>query len=355
MEHLKEVFRRLDPARPLDGALLRTCYVNRPGDPVGKLVQILDLSETPQHILLVGQRGVGKTTELRRLTATPGPRRIPVVTTLDHESISNPARALDQLANAVNQAADERHLQEIPGQQHPATSSFPSEDFARSIGRLGRWGFTPLFLVDGLEKRQGRSIEPVARLVTTLRQIDCSIVLVVPLSMVLLPDTSSAVAEWDRVVILPAISLNHRDGTPDQAGRELLMEVIARRDTFGIIDQDARETLVNLSAGIHRALLTLAQDACLNAMANGRSRVDRGAVEDAAAERGLEMNGFLTPRFLDTLARVRDTKLVGNFNEALPLLERNSIVAYQNSSPWYDVNPLISPSLTAFAGRGNGA
>ncbi|MHB1558068.1 MAG: ATP-binding protein [Isosphaeraceae bacterium] len=355
MEHLKEVFRRLDPARPLDWDLLRTCYVNRPGDPVGKLVQILDLSETPQHILLVGQRGVGKTTELRRLARSLASPSLPVLCTLDHESISDPTRAITQLAGALESTAQQHQVGDYPETEDLSNLPLHWQSFAGAVRRARTWGQPPVFLIDGLEKRQGRSIEPVARLVTTLRQIDCSIVLVVPLSMVLLPDTSSAVAEWDRVVILPAISLSHRDGTPDQAGRELLMEVIARRDTFGIIDQDARETLVQFSAGIHRSLLTLAQDACLNAMAANTSEVGRGAVEDAAAERGLEMNGFLTPRFLDALARVRDTKLVGNFNEALPLLERNSIVAYQNSSPWYDVNPLVRPSLTAFSGRGNPA
>jgi len=90
-------------------------------------------------------------------------------------------------------------------------------------------------------------------------------------------------------------------------------------------------------------------------MTKGSQGIDRTAVEQAGAERGLEMNGFLTPRFLDQLASVRDTKLIRNFNEALPLLERNSIVAYQNSSPWYDVNPLVSSSLAAFVGRAEGS
>jgi hypothetical protein len=152
------------------------------------------------------------------------------------------------------------------------------------------------------------------------------------------------------VVTLPAISVRHRDGRPDDAGLELLRSVIDRRDPSHVIAQGARELLVDYSAGIHRTLLTLAQDACLNAMTRQVGWVDKADMRDAAAQRGLEMNGFLTPQYLGMLASVRDKKLIRNFTEALPLLERNSIVAYQDLSPWYDVNPLVRPSLAAFEG-----
>ncbi len=340
---------------PLDGHLLQEYYVNRPGDPVGKLAQVLDLSETPQHILLVGQRGVGKTTELRRLADSLGPGNFGVVHNLDHESISNPSRAIGQLAGDLERRAINLHLPWIESEDAQSRSKTEWASLNREIARYGGWGRRLVLLVDGLEKRQGRKLESVARLAAELRRIECSIVLVVPLSMVLLPEASAEVGEWDRVVVLPAISLRHRDGSVDGIGRQLLRTVIDRRDPSGVFDRDAKESLVNLSAGIHRTLLTLAQDACLNAMSAGTPRIDRNAVEEAGAERGLEMNGFLTPRFLNELASVRDTKLIRNFNEALPLLERNSIVAYQNSSPWYDVNPLVSSSLAAFVGRAEGS
>jgi hypothetical protein len=348
MEHLKEAFRRLDPALPLDGHLLQEYYVERPGDPVGKLSRILDLSETPQHILLVGQRGVGKTTELHRLGSSLSASRFTVLHNLDHESISNANQGIRGLAEALERAATARHL--------PLTRSTGTraewERLTEAVERIRQSGFRPVLLVDGLEKRQGRKLEPVARLVTELRRIECSIVLIVPLSFVLLPEYSAEMAEWDRVVTLPAISVRHRDGRPDEAGLELLETVISRRDPSRIFSQEARQSVVNLSAGIHRTLLTLAQDACLNAMTRPSHCVDLSALKSAADERGLEMNGFLTPQYLGMLASIRDTKLIRNFADVLPLLERNSIIAYQNSSPWYDVNPLVSPSLAAFVGSG---
>jgi hypothetical protein len=355
MEHLKEAFRRLDPALPLDGSLLQEYYVGRPGDPVGRLAQILALFETPQHILIVGQRGVGKTTELYRLARSLAPDRLAVIHNLDHESISDPSWATWRLAEELVNRAHERGIPIRGLELAPTGTRVEIGWFTAAVDQLRASGFRPAFLVDGLEKRQGRGVESVARVITQLRQIECSIVLVVPISMVLLPEHGAEITEWDRIITLPAISLRHRDGSTDVAGLNLLMTVIDRRDPAQVFVPEARERLVQLSAGIHRTLLTLAQDACLNAMTRGAFSVDRVAVEEAAAERGLEMNGFLTPRFLDMLDRVRHTKLIRNFADALPLLERNSIIAYQNSSPWYDVNPLVSPSLAAFGERSTGS
>ncbi len=98
---LKEAYRRFDPALPLDGELLAQYYVERPGDPVGKISKSLDFSDSSQHILVVGQRGVGKTTELIRLARSVGSDKVAVVHSLDHESIANSALGTSRLTTEL--------------------------------------------------------------------------------------------------------------------------------------------------------------------------------------------------------------------------------------------------------------
>src|SRR5262249_38493837 len=62
---LRTAYRTLDPAKPLDS--YSTYYMQRPGDPIARLANEIKESSQPFRAIVVGQRGVGKTTELNRL------------------------------------------------------------------------------------------------------------------------------------------------------------------------------------------------------------------------------------------------------------------------------------------------
>ena len=64
MADLKRAYRALDPAQPARSV---EQYVPRPGDPLGILGEELKIATSPLHVLVGGQRGVGKTTEILRL------------------------------------------------------------------------------------------------------------------------------------------------------------------------------------------------------------------------------------------------------------------------------------------------
>jgi energy-coupling factor transporter ATP-binding protein EcfA2 len=360
MADLTEAYRRFNPAQPLDGDLLEQYYVGRPRDPVGKLAKLLEVSETAQHILLVGQRGVGKTTELRRLAKMLEPDLNTVVLTLnldDYESISNPALGISRLIQGLIRNVKGRGFWgdydlfspvDIDRASHETTAA--AALFAETIESIRKvTGRNPVLLIDGLEKKRGEQLAETARFIRELGRFECSMVVVIPIGLALLPDYSSEIAEWDKTVFLPAISLRDPEGRPDMAGCDLLIKVLGRRHDEKIFSPEAQTLLVSLSAGIHRTLLTLAQDACLSAMAKDSPLpVGKESVDEAADERRLEMSGFLTPRLLAKLTAVRETKAVDNDTDTLPLLERNVIVLYQDSKTWYDVNPLVGSFFDAY-------
>ena len=208
----------------------------------------------------------------------------------------------------------------------------------------------PILLVDGLEKKRGEKLKAAARFVTELGRLECSLVLVAPLGLAFLPEYSNEIGEWDRIVTLPAVSLRSREGSLQEAGYRVLESVLEQRVSEEIFDLGAKQLLVTQSAGIHRTVLMLAQDACLNAISRGSSSISEDSVEEAIEERRLEMSGFLTPGYLKMLASVRKTKLINSFADALPLLERNAIVAYQNSTTWFDVHSLVGPLVDTYEG-----
>lgn len=352
---LRAAYRALDPAR----SAAEEHYVERPGDPVGLLRMELGLRQTPLRVLVGGQRGVGKTTEMARLGALLG-LGLDAPTVLVDEYITKQepppcdqrrvgALFVDVGSLSVNEyiaslVATLRitfpHLAEFPPKRHErlAANRFEEylfEQFPPSEPR-------PLFLLDGLEKVSPSTAEPY---LTALRDWPAHVVMVAPLSVLLAPEFSSTVSEWDRVLLLPAVSVRGRDGQPAAAGVALMRQVIERRvgdDTFTSASLDL---LIDQAAGLHRETLSLAQQACLRAAAGGQTQVDEGAVQKVLTDKRHEYSFHLTPEDIAYLRQVAAAQRISGDPRALALLGRNLLISYQDESAWFDVHPLIRPLL----------
>jgi hypothetical protein len=353
MADLKEAFRRLDPASPLDGNLRDAYYVGRPSDPVGKLSKLLEYSESPQHILLVGQRGVGKTTELLRLAASLSSKSLSFIDSIDGQDLEHPefgaSRILErvwlhvrELFNLTN-SSDGRELFNLTNSSDSSDGRFG--EYWNVISDLTAAGRKLVLFLDGMERFRGTDVRKAARFLAELGRLKCSVVAVVPLSLGLSPEFSSEVAEWDRVVTLPAVSIRTRDGALDEAGRRLLRSVIEQRIGGDLFTEDAMAFVVEQSGGIHRELLTLAQDACLGASIDSQPQVTLNHVKAAVDERRLTQSSRLTSPFHKALNHVRVHKRIDNIANFLQLLELNLVVAYQDSSTWFDVHPIVGPFI----------
>ncbi len=302
MADLKQAYRALDPASPLATPDL---YVPRPGDPMGLLAAEFELRTTPLKVLVGGQRGVGKTTELSRLAAALETANISVLqTNVDWSA---------ERGGFLRLAESKRNV-----------------------------------FIDGLEKSE---TEYAADWIASLSKLNNSLVVVVPISLLLAPESSATLAEWDRIISLPAISLRTREGEPCPDGIAILKSVIERRVGTEVFAPEALASLIEASAGIHRELLSLGQQACLRAAMAGYEQVREANARAAIEDKRQELSFHLTPQDIEYLAHLRDVQRITADPRVLPLINRNLIVSYHSDYAWFDVHPLVKPLLPAQPAR----
>jgi hypothetical protein len=361
MASLKEIYRALDPATP---ATDPRHYVSRPGDPMGILREELTIRDTPLRVIVGGQRGVGKTTELNRLyhslersklncnlfsadrkmgvTFWPDLLVATISFKLAKEFLSPHSAGrirATELMNKINATPES----EIKNEAITITSRSIANEVIKEMN-LGN-DRPALVVFDGLEKY---AIQGTATLLGALLDLPCSLVVVVPLPLLLSPDYASTIAECDRVVSLPAIALRQPNGSRDEDGVALLRTVVERRAGTDAFESSALDAIIEASGGIHRDLLTLAQQSCMRAAMSHRTKVTDADVRASIEERRQELSFHLTPSDLAYLVEVKGSKRLTGDPRAVPLISRNLIVSYHGDWAWFDVHPLIQPLLATY-------
>lgn len=331
---------------------------------MGVLREEFAIRTTPLKVIMGGQRGVGKTTELKRLHESLGStklnRRLFTAegkTGFTFGSDIFIAGIGVKLANEflTPQSTSRKRASELIDKLNATPESEIRSDAinvaSRSVARdvvkemnLGN-DRPALIILDGLEKYPAHG---AAALLSALLDLPCSLVVVVPLPLLLSPDYAPTIAECDRVISLPAISLHRPDGNRDEAGIALLRAVIERRAGTDTFESSALDAIIEASGGIHRDLLTLAQQSCMRAAMKNRANVTEPDARAAIEERRQELSFHLTPSDLAYLLEVKGSKRLTGDPRALPLISRNLIVSYHGDWAWFDVHPLILPLLATY-------
>ncbi len=357
MVDLREVYRALDPATP---ASEPAHYVARPGDPIGILKEELSVRSTPLHVLIGGQRGVGKTTELTRLNAGLISAGMTVAMVgVDRRAMESSATRLFSalgaaLAHSFLPVDSETRAELFQLSQrlsenadNPGTRQVVKTHFIDVIDEIKakNHGINVIMLLDGLEKFPPQDVAALSHYISDL---PCSFVMVAPLPFLLSSDYSEKIAEWDRIISLPAISLDRPGGVPYPEGAALLKSVVERRAGVGAFEEPAMGRLIESSGGIHRDLLTLAQSACMRAAVAGRLQVPEADALAAIEDRRQEMSFHLTPQDLAYLREIQTLQRLTGDPRAVPLISRNLIVSYHSDWAWFDIHPIIKPLVAAY-------
>jgi GTPase SAR1 family protein len=343
MSDLKAAYRKLDPAKPLQGDQFESYYVSRPGDPIALLAEELSYREEPLRVLLVGQRGVGKSTELIRLVKLLEHRQKSLYL-LDLSQGKGYCTADTLMVEFVRQLVKKApSLKQTAPLGHQWDFSFHNStlaalDLVTALGRDGR----PVILLDGFERLPSGDL---LELFSALVSLPCSLVVIAPIRIVLQPEFASPLGEWDQIVPLPAVSVVTMGHTPDPAGITLLQSVLQRRAGETAFDNAALDLIVPASGGIHRDLLTLAQQACVRAGVAGKTVVTSDEALAAVEQRRQDYSFQLTPQDWGTLKRLDDSKFIARDAGLISLLERNLIVSYRSDWTWFGVHPILDPLL----------
>ncbi len=143
--------------------------------------------------------------------------------------------------------------------------------------------------------------------------------------------------------VLPNLKVANPDGSPDPAGLERLTEALMVRLTDGLIQDAARDRIVQGSGGLLRTLVQLTQRSAVNAIAAGSQAIAVEHVEAAIAEeRASFIAGLSRDDYPVLYARHQDKQLSGD-EPVLRLLQTRALLEYANGDPWCDVHPIALP------------
>jgi hypothetical protein len=349
-------YRNLNPAKPLDGSLLDAYYVQRPGAPVRFLSAELQARSQPVRRLMVGQRGVGKTTELCWLAENlkahgmvayrfdlgqDPPENIGSAVTNLAIQLAGRSFIDDDRVEGLRQAKTTIGIDNL-GRQYLNTDVGKAVRLLSEVVRvLQQVDRDPILLIDGWE-RLG-SDAPMFSLMRILEQINCSVILVSRLSTIFISQFDPFREEW-QLVILPSISVYTEGRAAVEAGWSLLKSVLERRTAEKVFwDSGALQQIIPLSGGNFRELVTMGQHASLLAGEAGKIVITAVEAESAIRQQRLRHTPTLSPDDQSVLRGFAS----GNRNvldgSLLEQVNKSRIVAYHDQHLWFDVHPLLWP------------
>jgi hypothetical protein len=405
-ENLTDAFNAFDPRAPLSGPAFEAFYVPRPVG-IEKLIGDLQVDDNAtSKLLFTGHRGSGKSTELIRLASALSDHYFTVYYTVEEvldmadidykdvllslgyalyseakaKKVRLPKALLEDLVGwysttlkevegaisadaEVEEKADFWFLKLLARQRSEVATRevirrqlesrlsdliVRIDDIVRAIEK--RAGHPVLAIVDGLDKVM--DLDKAQRMYYTgganLTQPHCKAIYTVPLALFHTSEFGQVRMTFDDFYSLPNLKVHHRDGRPDETGRDTLHGLIHRRVAPGVLAPEAVGRLAELSGGVLRELVALARDACSFARVRKGERVEVEDVEHAASRLRSVFAGLLTDEHYRELWRIHTDPhhRYTNSEAAQQLVHNLSLLEYdEDGDSWWDVHPVVRPLL----------
>lgn len=417
---LDAAYLAFDPAQPLRGPLLRDYYVDREGNPTARMRAILLRNPAAlDKLLFTGHGGCGKSTELNRLLADPAIQQTFLVVQFSLEDILDPfdLRHLDLLiaieasiyrvGRAAGAPFDPRALQLMADFWTPEGRKIgfiPPERsdpegrldafFGILIGEFGKlkleatsreslrqalaarvsdlvthiaWlsagvktglGRDVLVVIDDLDKPDiADAQELFYRHPTALSQPACKAIYTISIAILYASEFRAVARNFAGWFVLPNVKTHDPQGNPYPPGLQTLRELVYRRVTPDLIEEEALEYLITMSGGVMRELTSLLQMAFNEAAVTGSSRLTRRHAGWAVAQVRNEYQRLLRRGHYEQLRQVQQDKRIREVHrlrpedegtpremELLELLHNLSILEYDEEG-WWDVHPIVASLL----------
>lgn len=427
--HWKKVYSLFDPMKKLEGETLKF-FVARDRSQLDRIATEFRFATSPLHTLLVGQRGTGKSSELRYLgqhlqsdfltviidvdeltdlfnvnhvevlyligtsifaaarlaghalsdsllnelylsiqslvrTNTEDKKfELPVKEILASIAAEVAAVATGGLAGAIivsaakifkdvkfNLGVSDQVVRKM--EVKPQISEI-SRCLNRLVAKAEELADRPLFVVvDGLDRvdfEQGRQIFAESQV---LDQPACHLVYVIPAHLYYSPYLNQAKQIFTKVYPLPNVKLHARDGSLWTPGYDIMRQVVDQRlASIGlkrdeVFAPDALDLLIEMSGGLMREFIRLAQNAELNAVQKKAARIERVHAQDAADALRRDYMAGVTPGLLDELFHVQEKGMPSGSEAGNLALQNHYILTQANRDIWYEVHPVIASAVNA--------
>jgi len=152
---------------------------------------------------------------------------------------------------------------------------------------------------------------------------------------------------FDKIEVLPNVNTVHRNGDPCPGGVRMLKAMLTRRVDESLYGPGVLDELTALSSGIPRELISLAQQACLEALLEEKDQIETDDLKRAAKRKERSFGTRLSKAQRHLLYQVHREKDIDNEEEYRDLLHNLSVLEYRNADKWYDVHPLARAFMTA--------
>jgi len=403
-QNIEQALNIFNPESPLRSEQeLAEYFVERDNSPLSELAIFLQKTNTVPKLLFTGHRGSGKSTELAKLTSLLlddffivnfsvqkvinlfDVKYVDVILSLSTElfrsALDSKIKLAKSLVADIYNWFNKEVIKEVVVDTRGKADIGASLNIfvAKLESKLGTESSTRTIVREKVEPRLSELLERVNLMIAeverltskkvliivedldkadlanarsifcehsmSLTQPRCQIIYTFPTALRHDNDFINICQSFDEPYVLPNFKVMHRDGSPDEQGKEELIKIILRRTEPDLFNQDAIEKLVELSGGLPRELITLCRRSCLIALRNNISQVDEETVAQAGNRQCNDYRVLLTSSQLEILKKVHQTKKVENDDDHRALLHNLSILEYRNDDIWYDVNPNVLPLL----------
>lgn len=181
---------------------------------------------------------------------------------------------------------------------------------------------------------------------TTLRSFESSVIYTFNIALWYEREFTRHREQYGQRILLPNISLRHRNGSRNEAGWTLMREILHRRMHPMMATDDATEALIGASGGLVRTLIGLTQFSAVNAVGRGARRIEAQDVQRAVVELRNDFIAALSTPDYELLAARRADKRLSNNSGVQDLLQSLALLQYEeDGQAWCDVHPVVEELL----------
>jgi len=206
-----------------------------------------------------------------------------------------------------------------------------------------------LILVDDLEKADLELAETIYyKHAFTLVQPNCKVIFTIPVSLIYAPS-------WRQIemnfltppYVLPLKSVMTREGKVDKNGVDFLKDIVLKRVSSKLLEEDVLECFARWSGGVVVDFLRMVRDCCVKAKARDLEKIDVDLCRETFSSLIDDYWRMLQEKYYPKLVEVyegKDAKDVKNDDDLRILLYWLAVLEYDRRR-WYDVHPAVERIL----------
>lgn len=199
-----------------------------------------------------------------------------------------------------------------------------------------------LVIIDNLEKIDyHNAIDLFYCHATQLTQPLCKIIYTFPIALKSSEKFMQIKINFSDVIIHPNIKIHERDGSEYQNGIGFMKEIVSKRTSTDIFEDDTLEYIIDMSGGVVREYIRIIRDSAIRALARGKTSISKDIAIEVINELKNVYKAQLSDDDYKVLQDVCKTKDIKRDDRLVGLLHNLSVLEYKNFESWCDLNPIV--------------